>query len=252
MRMDAYGRTDIGKVRKRNEDSFIIDPEIRLLVVADGMGGHSSGDVASRMAVETVRDAMKRFFSDGARVPILGKVDPKASESANRLAASVRLSNQIIYETARSKPQHQGMGTTIDCVLIHQDGAAIAHVGDSRVYLVRNDALNQLTEDHSLLGEQKKQGTLAAGEGARLQNILTRALGVDADTEVDIIETDLRPGDFLVACTDGLNKVVPDSRILETVGRMKTPKMIAEHLVDLANAGGGVDNTTVVVARMEK
>ena len=87
---------------------------------------------------------------------------------------------------------------------------------------------------------------------ARLQNILTRALGVDADTEVDIIDTDLRPGDFLVACTDGLNKVVPDSRILETVGRMKTPKMIAEHLVDLANAGGGVDNTTVVVARMEK
>ncbi len=253
MKMEIFGRTDVGKVRKNNEDNFLIDEEIGLFIVADGMGGHSSGEVASKMAVEVTKDSMRRFLKDGQKA-ILGKINPQFSEPANQLASSVRLANQSIFETAKSKPQHQGMGTTIDSVVFHKNKIAIAHVGDSRVYLVRNNALQQLTNDHSLVADQVRQGLLKKEEAEKsnLKNILTRALGVDENNEVDIYEIDCYNGDVLIACTDGLNKMVADEQILQVVPQMKTPKMIAEHLVDLANAAGGVDNTTVVVAHMVK
>lgn len=253
MKIEIAGRTDVGKKRTNNEDCFVLDPEIGLFVVADGMGGHNHGEVASKMAVETTLDSMKRFISGGQKA-ILGKVDPGVSERANQMASSVRLANQIIFESAKTKPQYAGMGTTIDAVLIHKDKAAVAHVGDSRVYLARDGSLTQITQDHSLVEDQVRQGLLKREEADRshLKNVLTRALGVDEITEVDVVEVELRTGDFLIGCTDGLNKMVSDDEILKTVPLMKTPKMIADHLVDMANAAGGVDNVTVVVAQWIK
>ncbi|OGR87742.1 MAG: hypothetical protein A3A86_02620 [Elusimicrobia bacterium RIFCSPLOWO2_01_FULL_60_11] len=253
MKIDIAGRSDVGKKRANNEDGFAVDPEMGLFIVADGMGGHNHGEVASKMAVDTTLNSMKNFILKGQKA-ILGKVDPKVSERANQMASSVRLANQIIFESARTKPQYSGMGTTIDAVLIHKDRAAVAHVGDSRVYLARDGKLTQITEDHSLVEDQVRQGLLKREEADRshLKNVLTRALGVDEVTEVDVVEVELRPGDLLIGCTDGLNKMVSDDEILKTVPLMKTPKMIADHLVDMANAAGGVDNVTVVVAQWSK
>lgn len=253
VKFEMDGRTDVGKVRSNNEDSFLIDDEMGFYVVADGMGGHSHGEVASKMAVEVTRDAMRKFIFDNQKA-ILGKIDPKASERGNQLASAVRLANQFIYESAKSNPMHQGMGTTIDAVLIHKDKAAVAHVGDSRIYLARGGKLKQVTQDHSLVQDQVRQGILTQEEADRspLKNVLTRALGVDENAEVDLIEFDCYNGDLLIGCTDGLNKMVRDEEIARAVRDMKTPKRISDHLVDMANAAGGVDNTTVVVAELRK
>lgn len=253
MKVEVFGKTDVGKVRTNNEDHFLVDEEIGLLLVADGMGGHNAGEVASKMAVDVIRDSMRRAILNGQKT-IIGKIDPQFSERANQLASSVRLANQFIYESARNKPQHQGMGTTLDSALLQKNKISIAHVGDSRVYLVREKQLHQLTQDHSLVADQVRQGILKKEEAEKshLKNILTRALGVDENTEIDLVEIDGYPGDILVACTDGLNKMVPDDEILKTVLEMQIPKMIAEHLIDLANVAGGVDNTTVVVAQLKK
>lgn len=252
--LEAYGRTDTGKARANNEDNLLLDNEISLFTVADGMGGHLSGEVASKMAVDITTQSMRRYILENQK-SIFGKIDPQKSERANQLASSVRLANQQIYDTARSKAQHQGMGTTLDSVLIHsKNKIAVAHIGDSRVYMVREGRLYQLTQDHSLVADQVRQGLLKQEEAEKshMKNILTRAMGVDEQVDVDLIEMEGYPGDFLVCCTDGLNKMVADETILKTVLEMKTPKMAAEHLVDLANAGGGVDNTTVIALLLKK
>jgi protein phosphatase len=253
MKFEAYGKTDVGRVRTNNEDAFLIDEEIKLFVVADGMGGHKAGEVASKMAVETIRDNMRRFLLTGQK-GIVGKIDPKFGEKTNQLASGIRLSNQLIYESAKINPAQKGMGTTVDCVLLDKSKISIGHIGDSRVYAVRSAKLYQLTQDHSLVEEQVRQGLITHEEADRssLKNILTRALGVDPSVEVDLIESDVFEGDVLICCTDGLNKVVSDDQILKAVQEMKSPKMIAEHLIDLANVAGGVDNTTVIVIKVEK
>ena len=253
MKFEVYGKTDVGKVRGNNEDSFLVDESLGLFIVADGMGGHSAGEVASKMAVESIHDGMKRFM-EGRQKGIMGKIDPRLSERANQLASCVRLANQLVYESGRARPQHQGMGTTVDCVLLHKGKAAIGHIGDSRVYLSRDGKLHQLTRDHSLVEEQVRQGILKPEEAEKshLKHILTRALGVDPNVEVDLSENDCYDGDVLLLCSDGLMKMVPDPDIAQAIRDMKTPKMIAEQLVDLANAAGGVDNVTAVVAAIKK
>lgn len=251
MKFEIAARTDVGKKRANNEDQFLIDQDGGLFIVADGMGGHNHGEVASKMAVDVTHDAMKKFMLNGQKT-ILGKIDPRFSERANQLASSVRLANQFIFESAKSNPKHQGMGTTIDAVLIQKSKVSVAHVGDSRIYLVREGNLRQITQDHSLVADQVRQGLLKQEEAEKspMKNVLTRALGVDANAEVDLIEADCYNGDVLIGCTDGLDKMVSGGEILKAVQQMKTPKMIAEHLVDLANAAGGIDNVTVVVAQL--
>lgn len=253
MKLEIFGNSDVGRKRTNNEDSFKIDEKIGLLVVADGMGGHSAGEVASKMAVETICDSMRRFILNGEKA-VLGKINPSFSERTNQLASSIRLSNQIIYESAKAKPQYQGMGTTVDGVWIGKEKISIGHVGDSRVYLVRVGKIHQLTRDHSLVAEQQAKGliTKEEAEQSQMKNILTRAVGVEENVEVDMLETEWYDGDILIACTDGLCKMVRDEQILETVFQMKTPKLTVEHLIDLANVAGGVDNTTVVVAHLRK
>jgi protein phosphatase len=253
MRTEAYGKTDVGRVRKNNEDQFLMDLDLGLFIVADGMGGHNAGEVASKMAVDVVRDSVRRF-ANGSQKAILGKVDSRYSERTNQLGSSVRLSNQFIRESARATPQHNGMGTTVDCIWVQKDKLSIAHVGDSRVYLVREGQLHLLTNDHSLVEEQVRQGLLKKEEAERspLKHILTRALGVDENVEVDLSEVPFYDGDLVIGCTDGLMKTVPDADILKTAREMKTPKMIVEHLIDLGNVAGGVDNITVVAVQFSK
>lgn len=253
MKLEIFGNSDVGRQRTNNEDSFKIDEKLGLWVVADGMGGHSAGEVASKMAVETVCDSMRRFVLNGEKA-VLGKVNPNFSERTNQLASSIRLSNQIIYESAKANPQYQGMGTTVDGVWIGKDKICIGHVGDSRVYLIRAGKIQQLTRDHSLVAEQEAKGliTKEEAEQSQMKNILTRAVGVEKQVEVDMLETEWYDGDILIACTDGLCKMVRDEQILETALQMKIPKLTAEHLIDLANVAGGVDNTTVVVTHLKK
>ena len=253
MRFEAYGKTDVGRLRSNNEDQFLVDADLGLLIVADGMGGHNAGEVASKMAVDVIHDSMRRF-AEGGQKTILGKIDPRFNDRTNQLASSVRLSNQFIRESARINPQNHGMGTTVDCVLIQKDRLSIGHVGDSRVYLMRSGQLHHLTEDHSLVEEQVRQGILKREEAERsqLKHILTRALGVDESVEVDLSEVPFYDGDLVLACTDGLMKMVSDEEVLKAVLQMKTPKLIVEHLIDLANVAGGVDNVTVVAAHLAK
>jgi PPM family protein phosphatase len=253
LKFEAYGKSDVGRMRANNEDNFLVDEKIGLFMIADGMGGHSSGEVASKMAIDVIHDSMNRFVTNSQQT-ILGKINPKFGERANQLASSIRLSNQCIFESAKNDPAHQGMGTTIDCIFYEKDKVSIGHIGDSRVYLIRSGKIHQLTEDHSVVAEQVRQGILKPEEAelSPLKHILTRALGVDETVEVDLNEIDCYDEDILISCTDGLNKTVSDPAILKTVQEMKTPKMIVEHLIDLANVGGGVDNTTVVAVRFKK
>lgn len=253
MKFEAYGKTDVGRLRSNNEDNFLVDESLELFIVADGMGGHSAGEVASKLAVDVVRDSMKRFIQDGQKA-IIGKVNPDVGERTNQLGSSIRLSNQFIHESAKAHPHQQGMGTTLDCVLLHKDKLCVGHIGDSRVYLVRQGKLHMLTQDHSLVEEQVRQGLLKPEEAEKshLKHILTRALGVDENAEVDLFEVPCYDGDLVISCTDGLMKMVSDEEISKTVLQMKTPKMIVEHLIDLANVAGGVDNVTVVAVQIKK
>jgi len=243
----ACGRTDKGLVRPNNEDGFYIDEKAGLLVVADGMGGHASGEIASKLATHAIRDYFKAFKE--SRVTLIGKFDEEYSEMAKTIGSSVRLANQAIHEAAKSNVAWQGMGTTVAAVVINGNRLSIAHVGDSRVYLVRAGDIEQLTDDHSVVYEQVKRELLTSEEAqkSKIRNLLTRALGVSSDVEVDVSELTLSAGDILVLCTDGLNTMVSDDDILALAASSKDPAAVCDRLVELANKQGGRDNITVIV-----
>ena len=247
MEIIARGRTDIGLVRTNNEDSFYIDDKAGLLVVADGMGGHASGEIASKLAVDVIRDYFKAFKE--GRAALIGKFDEEYSEMAKAIGSSVRLANKAIYEAAKSNEGWQGMGTTVAAVAINGNRLSIAHAGDSRVYLVKAGDIEQLTDDHSVVYEQVKRELLTREEAQKseIRNLLTRALGVASDVEVDISELTLSAGDILVLCTDGLNSMVSDDDILTLAVSTKDPAAVCDRLVELANKQGGKDNITVIV-----
>lgn len=245
----AAGQTDVGVVRKGNEDAFSLAPDKGLLVVADGMGGHSSGEVASRMAV----DAISNYFSDaapGGKAPLIGTYDGDFTEMTNQLGSAVRLANIAVYEAARGNAQWRGMGTTVVCALLHNRKLSIAHVGDSRLYLIRAGGIEQLTDDHSVVAEQVKRELISREEAdkSEIKNILTRAVGNEAEVEVDLNELNLRGDDILVLCTDGLTNMVRDEEILSVALAGRDPAVASRRLVELANQEGGRDNITVVVA----
>jgi serine/threonine protein phosphatase PrpC len=245
----AVGQTNVGMVRKNNEDAFFLELDKGLLVVADGMGGHASGEIASRMAVDVIRN----YFNDPAassKKPFIGTYDDDFTETTNRLGSAVRLANTAIYEAARSNAQYQGMGTTIVCALLHNRKLSIAHVGDSRLYLIRAGDIEQLTDDHSVVAEQVKRELISREEAAKseIKNILTRAVGTETEVKVDLNELNLLGGDILVLCTDGLTNMVRDEEILSVVLAGQDPAVAGQRLVELANEGGGQDNITAVVA----
>jgi PPM family protein phosphatase len=245
----SHGATDVGLKREKNEDSFLVDPDLGLYVVADGMGGHAGGGTASKLAVATVQ----RFLRD-LRRDAPSTFDPApfdTSPLAEKLRASVEAACRTIYETAQADPSLAGMGTTVTAVLVQNRSVFLAHVGDSRCYLVRDGRIHQVSEDHSLVNEQLKAGAITLDEArtSRFRNIITRSVGFEEQVEVDLSALEGRPGDHLLLCCDGLTNLVDDSEILEIVDAMPLPK-IPERLIHLANERGGDDNITVVVVRL--
>ena len=252
MRVDIGARTDIGRVRNNNEDSYRLVPALNLFVLSDGMGGEAHGEVASAMAVETVA-AHCLEAANNLSAPSFGEPRPDLSEKTNRLASAVHLANRKIHEAAHSHSARRGMGATVLAAWLDGRRLSLVHVGDSRAYLLRAGALEQLTVDHSLVAEQVRRGILTPQQAdtSTLQSVLTRALGTHEEVEVDADEHLLLDGDALVLCTDGLTRMVTDPEIASTLLTYPGAQAAADRLVALANDYGGEDNVTVVVLCIE-
>lgn len=252
MKVRAAAKTDQGLVRPNNEDNYYIDEAMGLFLVADGMGGHASGEVASKMTVDIIRDY---FRGSGKDRPLqIGPYRRDCSEATNRLASSIRLANMAVCEAAGSRPELNGMGTTVAAAQIDGHRLSIAHIGDSRVYLIRAGHIEQLTDDHSLVYEQVKRDLMTREEAARstMKNILTRAIGISIDVEVDLAEMTLAGDDILLLCSDGLSEMVDDEKILSVAATIDDPAVACEKLIAMANGNGGRDNITVVIVRTER
>jgi PPM family protein phosphatase len=248
LQISSGGATHVGMVRTNNEDSFRIVQPLNLFVLADGMGGVAHGEVASALAVETVvKHCMESEQIPGA--PLLGEAKPGLTPKSRRLLSAVHLANKEVFQSAVEHPEQQGMGATLTAAWIDGAQLSIAHVGDSRVYLLRAGLLEQLTSDHSLVAEQVRRGLLTASEAeqSNLQSVLLRALGTQPEVEVDVEQVGLFPGDTLVLCSDGLTRMVPEFEIAGALQAEPNPQRAAEKLVQLANESGGVDNISVVV-----
>ncbi len=241
-------KTDVGLKRDHNEDYFCAAPELGLYVVCDGMGGRNAGEVASRLAVEVIQRHI-REAGENVSLAMVGSYDAGFSPQTNRLASALRLANQVVNGAARSRSEQAGMGTTVVSALITGPMLSVAHIGDSRLYLIRGGVIQPLTEDHSLVAEQVRRGLLTEEEAERSpqKNIVTRALGIEATVAVTLDELPLEPSDTLLLCSDGLTRGVKPDDILQAVRSGMTPQATADRLVELANAAGGEDNTTVVL-----
>ena len=251
MRIVSGGVTDLGRVRTNNEDCFRIVESLNLFVLADGMGGEAHGEVASAMAVETIIKHCTEAQGEPGTTQ-LGLSEPSWSEKTRRLTNAVHLANKSIYEAAEANPEQHGMGATLTAGWIDGSKLSIAHVGDSRAYLLRSGNLQQLTSDHSLVAEQVRRGILTAAEAeeSEMQSVLLRALGALPDIEVDTDEHTLFAGDILMFCCDGLTRMVIEPEIAGTLQAEPDPTKAAEKLIALANERGGVDNITVIVVRV--
>ncbi len=253
MRIASGGVTDVGRVRSNNEDCYKIVEPLNLFVLSDGMGGEAHGEIASAMAVETVvKHCLNAETNPGA--PVIGAVQPDWSARTKSLSTAVHLANRNIFKSAEENPDRHGMGATLTAVWIDDAKLSIAHVGDSRAYLLRGGTLLQLTRDHSLVAEQVRRGILtpAEAEESDMQSVLLRALGAQAEIEVDAEEHTLFPRDVLLLCSDGLTRMVTEPEIAGTLQAETDPARAAEKLIALANERGGPDNITVVIARIEK
>ncbi len=253
MRLSHAGTSDVGRKRTHNEDAYLLLPEESLFCVADGMGGHASGEVAARIAVEEMAEFFRLTGRDEeATWPY--KMDPARSADENRLLTGVKLANLRIFERAATDDRLRGMGTTMVAASFPKSGGTVlvGHVGDSRAYLFRGGALRQLTEDHSLLNDYRKSRALTPEEIEAFphKNVIVRALGMREAVEVDLARVELENGDVLLLCSDGLSGMVPDERIAELLrAHPRDLRGAAQALVDAANEGGGMDNVTCVLVQ---
>jgi protein phosphatase len=239
MKALAFGLSDVGRRRESNEDEFLVEPRLDLYVVADGMGGHAAGEVASRIAVDSLREALSGPRNGGAAVSLRNAVHE----------ANVRICDSI-----QTHADQRGMGTTLVALLVEDERAIIGHVGDSRAYLLRDGTLRRLTSDHSWVNEQVKLGLLSdeAAQRHPMRNIVTRALGSRTEVAAEVREEGLHSGDVFLLCSDGLNTMLPDEEIEGILARFGSePEKACRELVARANERGGEDNTTVVVVHVE-
>ncbi len=250
--VEAHGLSDPGPVRKTNEDNFISDSGLQLFVVADGMGGHSAGEVASSLAVETILGFIRRTQEDAEFSWPYG-IEPGLSFSGNRLRTAVHLANRRVFRAAERYDEYTGMGTTVVGALISGSRMAVANAGDSRLYLYTGGRLGQLTRDDTwaatILAAQGGANPAAPPESMR--RVLTNVLGAREQADVRLSEHDLTAGDLILLCSDGLHSVVEDSAIEQTIVEAGTPADIAPRLLQLALARGARDNITAVVARYD-
>ena len=246
------GLTHTGMARKHNEDCFEIDAEAQLYIVADGMGGHNHGEVASRIAVDAIRDFITETEDDPRYARY--RAEPDMQDHSNRLRNSIRTAHQQVLQAILQDHALQGMGTTVVGMYVRDGVAALAHVGDSRAYRLRDGVFEQLTQDHTWVNEQVLAGYLSA-EQARvhpLKNVVTRALGSEKEVLVDLREIEIEPGDLYLVCSDGLTTMLEDHDIVELLVQDKPLDQRCKDMVDCANQRGGLDNVTVILVAIDQ
>jgi serine/threonine protein phosphatase PrpC len=250
MRIEVAGRSHVGMKRNHNEDAFLVLAEEQLYCVADGMGGHASGEIASRIAIEELEDFYRRTSKD-ADLTWPFKMDRALTYEENRLATGIKLANARIFEAAGTEVSYRGMGTTIVSLHFAEDGVYVGHVGDSRAYCLRDGQLRQITEDHSLLNDYLKAKKLTAEEIDAFphKNVIVRALGMKDTVQVDVERFEVAAGDVFLLCSDGLSGMVHDEALLSTVQASADLEATCEKLIDLANEAGGNDNITCILLR---
>ena len=252
MKLTSAGRTHVGMKRAHNEDSLRLFREENLFIVADGMGGHASGEVASQMSVETLAEFF-RATSEDDEITWPYKLDKGRKYEENRVITGIKLSNRRIHEAAARDAKLKGMGTTIVVTFFVGDHCYIGHVGDSRVYRFRAGQLIQLTEDHSLLNDYIKMRQLTPEEIEAFphKNVIVRALGMKDTVQVDIMHEAPQPGDVYLLCSDGLSGMVSDERMAEILRQGDDLDAHCERLIEAANEAGGTDNITLILVRFE-
>ena len=251
MRLIAAGKTDVGCVRKHNEDNLLLDTELGLLVVADGLGGHAAGEIASKIVVDRVAHFIAQTVEKDRTWPL--EYDVNLNYDGNRLKVALLLSDQAIAEDIKTNPERETMGSTVVACLVHGSRVTMAHVGDSRAYLVNPDSIVQITRDHSWVAEQVAHGILTPSE-ARVhpfRNVITQALGNGGDLDVAIQELELDKVDRLLLCSDGLSGMVNDQDIWTIVNESPSLEEAVNRLVARAKENGGEDNVTVILAAIE-
>jgi protein phosphatase len=252
MRVRFAGETDVGRKRDHNEDSVYLPEEERLAIVADGMGGHASGEVASQLAVDTI---VKYFHDTADQQPLTWpyKVDRGLRADQNRLGTSIMLANLEIHELGQREASKKGMGTTVVATYFLDDTMLIGHVGDSRVYRYRDGKLTQLTEDHSLINDYIKMKRVTAEEAEDWphKNVIVRALGMKDTVQVDVLTEEPAIGDVYLLCSDGLSGMLSDEQMAQIIAGESDLNRAVDRLIDGANEEGGIDNITVVLARIE-
>lgn len=253
MQIRSYGISDVGRRREKNEDCFLISEDLRLYAVADGMGGHLGGDFASGLAVTTIEETVKVLEEDPETTLREGGVALKPGEYQGYLRYAIGLASRRIFGRANEQVELRGMGTTSVVILFRKNKAYIANVGDSRAYRIRGDRINQITKDHSLVGEQIRAGILSEGDARvhRLKNIITRSVGFQEDVDVDIDIRVVREGDHFLLCSDGLSNMIADGEIRDIVVTNEL-EVACRRLIDIANERGGDDNITAVIVEVEK
>jgi protein phosphatase len=254
LKLQYAGKTDVGNKRDHNEDDLRLVPEENLYMVADGMGGHASGEVASKMAVETVQEFFQETSED-EEMTWPYKMDKDLGYEENRLTAGIKLANLRIYETASQNSAQRGMGTTIVAVLFSEEDAYFGHVGDSRIYRLRDDTLEQVTDDHSLLNDYIKMKDLSEEEIENFphKNVIVRALGMKETVQVDVAKKVPQHGDIYLLCSDGLNAMTSDEEIERIMVDHKDDlETGCNELIDSANENGGKDNVTVALVKVLK
>jgi protein phosphatase len=250
MELKAIGLTHVGKQRQHNEDTFLVADEAKLFLVADGMGGHAAGEIASRIAVDSISEFIQHTKEDDGTWP--HAYDESFKRSTNRLMAAVRMANTRVLEAMRKDARLRGMGTTVVACMADEDTMSVAHVGDSRVYMVRDNQLSRLTNDHSWVFEQVQAGMLTEAEAEKhpLRNVITRALGGALQVSPDASEVVSKPGDVYLLCSDGLTGMVPEDEILRLVTENEDDlEKACQQLIDKANERGGLDNITAILVK---
>jgi serine/threonine protein phosphatase PrpC len=250
MDVKAYGLTDVGRQRQHNEDAFLVADEAKLFLVADGMGGHAAGEIASRIAVESISEFIVHTKEDDGTWP--HAYDEQFTRTTNRLMAALRMANTRVLEAMRKDAKLRGMGTTVVACMADHGKISVAHVGDSRAYMIRNGRISRITNDHSWVFEQVQAGMLTEAEAEKhpLRNVITRALGGALSVNPEASEIDSRPGDLYLLCSDGLTGMVPEDQILKLVtANADDLEKACRQLIDVANEHGGLDNVTAILLK---
>jgi protein phosphatase len=251
MRISVCASSDLGKIRGHNEDVFLVDNELGVFLVADGMGGHGNGEIASRVAARAIEAYLRKN-----PLPFLGwpGSESRIERNKNRFRSAFETANEAVLSAVEDDESLAGMGSTLVALLLQEDSALVAHVGDSRAYRFRGGKFERLTQDHTWVNEQVAAGFLSETQARAhpFRNVVTRALGGDRDISVDLQRLDSEVGDLYLLCSDGLNSVLSDDQIAERLRHTQTLDEHCRELIEEANARGGPDNITVVLLRLEE